>query len=412
MTRVLWVAQVYPRGEDDFLGAFLHRLARELPGRGFAVRVICPHADGIPEEEERDGVSIRRFRYAPPERETLAYTGEMHRAALRRPLRFAAFLRSFRGAVGREIRSNRPGLVHAHWWIPSGMVATGAARAGIPLCVSIHGTDLRLAAKNPLARVLARRVLSRAARVLPVSRALRREIERLSLTRAPIEVLSMPADSEVFRPLPGSPRDAEPPSFVVAARLTAQKRVDVTLRAAARLAGDSVPFRLHVVGDGPERRPLEALSRGLALGERVVFHGAIASENLARLLRAASAVILSSEGEGYGLTLVEGALCGTPGIGVRSGGIEELIDPGVTGLLAAPGDDAALAGAIRTLATDARAVAEMGRKARERMQALTPGAVADRLAAIYGELAAGAGVSPGRSKSPEGPRLDGPPEPS
>ncbi|MEB3323640.1 MAG: glycosyltransferase, partial [Synechococcaceae cyanobacterium] len=90
------MTQVYPRRAGDPLGRFLHLLARELPARGFSVRVLTPAADGVPDEDTMDGVFVRRFPYATAGRRTLAYTGEMHRAALRHPLRFASFLRSFR----------------------------------------------------------------------------------------------------------------------------------------------------------------------------------------------------------------------------------------------------------------------------------------------------------------------------
>ena len=98
--------------------------------------------------------------------------------------------------------------------------------------------------------------------------------------------------------------------------------------------------------------------------------------------------MLPSVGEGYGLTLVEGALCEAPPIGSRSGGIPDLIEDGVTGLLFEPDDVAALAGAVTRLAEDSGLARELGRRARARAERATAGPLADRLEAVYASLTA------------------------
>ncbi|NNE43951.1 MAG: glycosyltransferase, partial [Gemmatimonadetes bacterium] len=113
MRRVLWLTHVYPRHDTDPLGVFLHRLARRLPERDVEVRVLAPAAPGAPEREERDGVEIRRFGYAGMAGHPLAYTGEMHRGAARRPVQFLQFLHALRGATRTQISEFEPDLVHA-----------------------------------------------------------------------------------------------------------------------------------------------------------------------------------------------------------------------------------------------------------------------------------------------------------
>lgn len=396
MIPVLWATQVYPRAADDAMGGFLHRLARELPARGFAPTIVVPGADGVPAEEMRDGVRIARFRYAAEGKQDLAYTGEMHRQALRRPLRLIAFLRGFRRALRHEVAAGRPGLVHAHWWVPSGWVAAPvAAQARLPLVISLHGTDVRLLGRLSAARPVARGVFRRADRVLPVSRALERSVDALDLGGGAREVLPMPADDTVFTPPPAGRTPPDPAAFVVAARLTGQKRVDVALRAVADLRRQGVTVRLHVAGDGPQRASLETLAGSLSVDDRVVFHGMLDPSRLADLFRAASAVVLPSVEEGYGLTIVEGALCGLPAIGTRSGGIEELIRDGETGRLVDPDDVAALARAMAELAADPARVVRQGAEALRAARDRTPGPLADRLAGIYRALVPSGGPSAG-----------------
>jgi len=389
---VLWVTQVYPRFDGDVMGGFLHRLAKELPPRGYAVRVVAPGADGVPDRDTFDGVAVERFRYAPEGRANLAYTGEMHRAAMRNPLRFAAFLHRFRAEASRAAREAGADVVHAHWWMPSGWAALPATRSGTPFVISVHGTDVRLVDRFPLAGPFAQRVLGRADRVLAVSSHLAERVRSLGAARC--DVLPMPADGDVFRPAaPGAGGDAAAGEaaagatrFVTAARLTAQKHVDLAIGALAELARQGRDVHLDVAGDGPERARLETAARGLDVAGRVHFHGMLSPERLAELYRGATAGILCSEGEGYGLTVVEAALCGTPSVGTRSGGLGDVIDDGVTGVLVPPRDRTALASALARLADDPERRERLAVAARDRARIVTAAPIADRLAALYDEL--------------------------
>ncbi|MFN8176580.1 MAG: glycosyltransferase [bacterium] len=383
MKTVLWTTHVYPRHESDMLGGFLHRLARELPPRGVRAVVVAPAADGAPEREFREGVEIRRFGYAAPGRQRLAYTGEMHRAALRRPLLAVRFFSAMHRAVRAAIEDVRPDVVHAHWWVPTAWVTSAETSKGAaPLVVSLHGTDMRLAGRLPGAAVLARRVLARAALALPVSEALAREMDRLRLGTSRREVLPMPADGDIFRPAEG-PRAA---AFVVAARLTRQKRVDLVIRALARLAGEGLEAALEIAGDGPESDALRARAAELGVTRQIRFLGVLSPADLAERFRSATAVILASEREGYGLSLVEGALCECVPVGARSGGIEDLVETEVSGLLFPPGDDAALTEAMARLVRDSALARRLGRTARERALTRTAAPLADRLVALYASV--------------------------
>jgi glycosyltransferase involved in cell wall biosynthesis len=382
---ILWVTHVYARHPGDMLGGFLHRLARELPPRGYRTVVLAPGASGLAERETRDGVEIRRFAYASPERQVLAYTGEMHRVALRRPRLAWKFFAAMRRAAYEAIAELQPHVVHAHWWVPTAWASAEAANEHrVPLVVSLHGTDVRLAGRVPGAALLARRVLSRAALTLPVSESLAAEVRRLHLTRGTVAVLPMPADADVFRPAAG----ARAPTFVIAARLTRQKRIDVAIRAIARVAAAHPAVTLLIAGDGPERRMLEALATRAGVADVVLFSGVLPPQELAGRLRTATAIVLPSEQEGYGLSLVEGALCECAPVGARSGGITDLIESEVDGLLFPPGDAAALATAIERLATDEALARRLGGKARERALLRTAPPIADRLAGAYASLGA------------------------
>ena len=393
MKQALWVSQVYPTSGDAMLGSFLHRLAREMPRLGWRVHVLAPGLDGSPDKEELDGVTVHRFRYGSPGHQRIAYTGEMHLQAIRHPLEAVRFLRMFLHSVRTEIETGRPDVIHAHWWVPSGFVAVRAARgSGIPIALSCHGTDIRLAREIPLLKPAAAWVLRAVDLALPVSPVLANEICRIEGRSRKVIVLPMPADSRVFFPAgetePGGPSRWQGGriEFTIAARLTRQKRVELAIRAIADLVSRGLDLRLNVAGDGSDRTRLQRVAQEVGVSDRIVFHGVLTPTGLADLLRASRGFVLPSVGEGYGLSVVEAGLCGTPAVGVRSGGLADIIADGETGYLAAPDDLASLVAAMAKLSADGESARSMGGKAFEKAQGLTEGPLAERLALEYEAL--------------------------
>ncbi len=124
------------------------------------------------------------------------------------------------------------------------------------------------------------------------------------------------------------------PTLVFAGRLTAQKSLAVGIEAARR-AG----VALVIAGDGPDRAALEALGYGR-------FLGALPRREVLELFSAGDASLLSSAWENFPHTVVESLAVGTPVIATRTGGVAEVLDDGVNGLVVEPGDVDALAAAI------------------------------------------------------------------
>ncbi len=133
------------------------------------------------------------------------------------------------------------------------------------------------------------------------------------------------------------------PLLLTAARLTAWKGVDHTLRALARLDG----VRLVVAGDGPEREALERLAGDLGLAERAVFVGRVPRREMGLYYQAADYTLLYSGYEGLPHVLLESLRVGTPVIASDKGGNPEVVQHGVNGLLVPYVDIEALAEAVR-----------------------------------------------------------------
>ncbi len=133
-----------------------------------------------------------------------------------------------------------------------------------------------------------------------------------------------------------------------AGRLGPQKALGVALQAVAAVPG----VTLAIAGDGPDRGQLERSARELGLADRARFLGSVPREDVLRLFRAADASVLSSAWENFPHTVVEALAVGCPVIATAVGGVPEVVRDGENGLLVAPGDPEALAGAIRRFFDD------------------------------------------------------------
>jgi glycosyltransferase involved in cell wall biosynthesis len=138
----------------------------------------------------------------------------------------------------------------------------------------------------------------------------------------------------------------EGPTLAFAGRFGPQKALDVALDAVSRVDGVSIVL----AGDGPIRADLEA--RATPLGTRARFLGPLPRQQVLELFTAADASLLPSAWENFPHTLVEALAVGTPVIATAVGGVPEVVDDGVNGLLVPPNDIDALEAAIRRFFTE------------------------------------------------------------
>jgi glycosyltransferase involved in cell wall biosynthesis len=122
------------------------------------------------------------------------------------------------------------------------------------------------------------------------------------------------------------------------------------LRAAARVVAAHADVRFFIVGEGRLRAELEGLARGMGLGERVVFTGFRA--DALDLLGMFDVFVMSSYLEGLGTSIMDAQAAGVPVVATRTGGIPEIVEDGVSGLLVPPRSPESLAAAIERMLSD------------------------------------------------------------
>ena len=160
---------------------------------------------------------------------------------------------------------------------------------------------------------------------------------------------------------------------------------------------DAVPAaRLTLVGDGDARAGLERLAADLGVRDGVDFVGFRGGDELVDTYRGASVLVLPSltDAESFGMTLVEAMACGRPVIGSRVGGIPDVIEDGVTGLIVPPGDASALAEACLRILRDGALADRLGRDGREEVVLSHRWATGlERYLELFRTLSPAAGVS-------------------
>jgi len=187
------------------------------------------------------------------------------------------------------------------------------------------------------------------------------------IPRGSIRIIYNGVDSA--RLTPDQAERSATPLFVYLGRLKKYKRVDVVIRA---FAGLNLPdASLEIAGTGDYRAPLERLVKSLYLEDRVKFLGFIPEDEKIHLLRRAWASTLASPKEGWGISNLEAAACGTPVIAANSPGICESVVDGETGFLVPANDPAAMMAAMRGLVESPALVASLGASGRRFAEAFT-----------------------------------------
>ncbi len=376
--RVLLLAHAFPRHQGDPVGSFILNFAVALRDAGIACSVLAPGGPGLRDDDEFDGVPVRRYRYAPRRYETLAYRGDMDRqarASLGGGMAMAGLLAASTRAAVREHRRSAFDVLHAHWWFPGGVAgATARWWTRTPLVTTMHGSDVRLLQHAPAGRPLYRWVARSSSALTCVSSWLAAQLPLSA--RQPV-VAPMPVPVDLF-PLAG---EHEPDRLLFVGKLSEQKGLPRLLRAMTRLR---TPVRLTVVGAGRlDDAPVRELARTLGLDDRIEWLPLLTQRELGAQYRRAAIHVIPALDEGLGLTAVESLLSGTPVVAFRSGGVPDVVVTDRTGVLVEPGDEAALAAAIDRLMERPDERSRMGLDGRNRMLAtFSPSCVA----AVYSRL--------------------------
>ena len=416
----------YPKYAGETTAPFIEEIAAGLARRGHCVHVVAPYHRDIRRGPVERGVHLHFFRYSPvASLNTWGYAESLKadvrlkgRTLAAAPLAAAAAVRALlrltggRRLVADEGRRTKDeisspfsihhaqfDLIHAHWVLPNGALAgLAAGLRGLPLVVSLHGSDVFLSEKAwPLS--LAAGATLRAARAFTAcSGDLRERALRLGAPAERATVIPYGVDVQAFQPDPragalvrqelGLPADA--PLILALGRLVYKKGLTYLLEAMPAVLARYPRAKLVLAGYGDLREELERQAQALGIQPSVIFPGQLERARAARYISAADVYVVPSvrdqRGNIDGLpnTLLEGMAAARPIVASRIAGIPEVICDGRHGLLTPERDPRALAAAVMCLLDQPDLARSLGEAARRRvLQELTWDATAERFERVY-----------------------------
>jgi colanic acid/amylovoran biosynthesis glycosyltransferase len=302
--------------------------------------------------------------------------------------------------VGVLLGEPAPDIVHCHYGEMGLHFGFAATLWSVPLVVSFYGYDCSSypALHGP---DVYRRMFRGTATVTALSDHMKRRLIALGADASRVRIQPLPVDTQEFRFRERRPESDQPVRLLSVARFTEKKGLEYALRAFARVleerdAGALPQLEYELIGEGPLRAELERLTSSLGIAANVRFRGALAGPAVASAMDSADIFILPSvvasdgDEEGTPTVLLEAAACGLPVLSTRHGGIPEIVEHDVTGILAPERDVETLAAGLRTLVTDAALRRRMGEAARRRAEArFDIRSVAAGLEEIYDDAIAG-----------------------
>jgi glycosyltransferase involved in cell wall biosynthesis len=345
-------------GAEEHLHETFGRLAR----RGHEVTLLVSGWPGCARHRELDGMVVHR-------------TGGRHTFPLAAPRHFLANLRDAPFDVVVEDLNKVPLFTPAWTRVPVVLLVhhlfggTAFQEASLPVAAATWLLE------RPVPRVFA------GAPVVAVSRSTRDDLVHRGMDGAHIEVVPNGVDLDRYAPDPSVGRFEEP-TVLYLGRLKRYKRVDLVLRAVAALGDTARPPRLVVAGDGDHRAALRSLASKLGLDGRVEFAGRVDEARKVELFRRCWVHVLTSPKEGWGITNMEAAACGTATVASDAPGLRESVLDGATGFLVPHGDVPALAARVGALLADPSLRDRLGQGARAFAEGYSWGRTADAVEAL------------------------------
>jgi glycosyltransferase involved in cell wall biosynthesis len=414
----------YPRFPGDFSGAFIEALCQALAAHDQQVTVWAPFdpayvaKGGFQEpaqsksQKRKSQIDLRLYRYIWPDH--LHQLGYMRSMQADLALRLNAYLLSpgmFAAGIAKvmsDARRMRPAILHAHWLLPNGFIAAVVSRRlGIPLVISVPGSDAQVAGQNPLFRLMARFALRQASLLTANSAELRETVIKIGSQRTQqrtqrsaesaeealrrkFDLIIYGTDPSALKPdltsvedlrtklqlttsnrqlATGSP--SHPLILLCVGRMVPKKGFDVFIRALAEPALRERNIIGVMIGEGDEKAAWQALAATLGVAERLRWVGNVPKTEIGVYYNLADILLNPSVNrpvDGLNVCVLDAMSCGKTVIGSNVAGNPLAIIEGETGLIVPEQDPVALAHAIARLADDPLWRAKMGAAARRRIE--------------------------------------------
>ena len=338
---LLLIATEFPPGPGG-IGTHAYHMAVQLSSHGWQVTIVSP-------QEHINEAAIDNF------------TAQSHPFILRRvrdrgPQKLVSMMQLASRATAEADLILASGLL-ALW------VGALIARKK-PLAAVVHGREIRYG--GVLQQVITRLALEKATCIIPVSMYTASQIKEADIHPQCMKVIPNGADANTYYPSDSAHQTIH---LLTVGTLSHRKGQDVVVEALPTLIDDFPDPHYHMVGLPTRAEEILTLAVHLGVEDHITIHGMV--PNLLPMYQQCAVFVLTSrhtsdDFEGYGIAVLEAALCAKPAIVTAESGLAEAVEHGVTGLVIPPDDPRAFAEAARHLLSNHTLRESIGHAARER----------------------------------------------
>jgi len=357
--RIAVLTSSYPRFKGDGIAPFVQSISEALSTRGHRVQVLAPHDIDVRQNPDSK-IKVHRFKYAWSEKtHVMGHARSLKADVKLRPiilLLLPLFLLAEIFNLIRLCRKMKAQVIHAHWVLPNGFSAAIVSKLlGIPLVISLHGSDIFMADRNFLFRGIARWTFAQASHVTACSPELYERAKKIQ-PDMDIHLLAWGADPDKFKPIKNREDIRrkygwDSSDIIVSAlgRLVYKKGFDRLISAAAQLPKkEKQHLRVVIGGSGALEEQLMRQAGQLGLQDIVSFPGRIPWHEVPEFLAASDIFVLPSQRDkagnldGLPTVLLEAMACGLPCIASDIGGVSLVVEHEKNSIIVPPDDLEAL----------------------------------------------------------------------
>jgi glycosyltransferase involved in cell wall biosynthesis len=358
------LTSTYPRFPGDGVGRFMQSIAEALAQLGHTVHVVAPYHPAT--RPQQGPIYIHYFRYSYLDRFTIMGYGQaLYNDQSLRKLSYVlapSFFISGLISLIKLHKKHRFDIIHAHWVIPNGPIATTFSLiTNTPMIITLHGSDIFVSLKKGFLGFITKICFKYASFITVCSQHLYESALSLGAIPEQLRLIVWGADPAIFDPSNFPPQDIIRKSLKLPTsgniilslgRLVKKKGVEYLIKAAPYVKKKVPDVSIVIAGDGPELKTLKQLAVELRAQDYIHFIGKVDWDYVPLLLHASDVFVApsiedeSGNMDGLPTTILEAMAAGKPVVATNIAGIPLVILDGRTGLLVPPRDSHALAEAI------------------------------------------------------------------
>jgi len=378
--KIAVIASSYPRFEGDGTAPFVKSISESLVELGNDVEVVAPY-DFLVDENSSNLIKVHRYKYTPFKKwHIMGHARSLESdIKLNKSVYFLLpfFLISAFFKLLHVTKKQKSQIIHAHWVIPNGFPAMIVSKIrGIPLAISLHGSDIFIAKKNWAFQLITKIIFRNTAFVSACSEDLLIDARSLGAPEN-IKLLAWGADPQKFFKINNfldqkfDFRDNENQTILLClGRLVHKKGFSNLIKAMPKILEKNNNIKLVIGGDGPLKKDLEDLTITCGVNNSVKFFGGVNWDDVVLFLNSGDIFIQPSIRDKYGnmdglpTVILEAMACGLPIIASDIGGVRLVVKEGFNGKIIPPGNVGLLSESIISILKDKEFLIQMGENSR------------------------------------------------